>query len=440
MKSDDGRLPVAIVGGGFSGTALLAALTRRGVPAILIEGGGRAGQGAAYSTQEPAHLLNVRAEVMSAHADDPAHFARAVESEGGTAKDFVPRQQYGAYLQRQLGEALAGGGRLVDQPAVAAQRAGEGWVVATASGSNINASALVLAIGNQAPEPLRAFAGMGSRFVNNPWSAEARAAERTCAKTGEDVLLLGTGLTMVDAALSLDAAGHSGTIVALSRRGLVPRGHVDAPGPPDPVAFDAVPSGSIVRQWRWLRQRAASVDWRAAVDSLRPHSQPLWQAMDEDQQRRFLRHARPWWDVHRHRIAPEVARTVKAMIAAGRLEIVAGRVTAATEGADGIMVEIRRRGRAVSEGRAFGHVFNCTGPLGAIERTRDPLLRQLLSEGAVHPDSLGIALDVDGRSRAGERLWALGPLTKGRFWEIIAVPDIRVQVAAVADDIAKELA
>jgi uncharacterized NAD(P)/FAD-binding protein YdhS len=254
------------------------------------------------------------------------------------------------------------------------------------------------------------------------------------------VLLIGTGLTMVDLALSLDSAGHRGRVVALSRRGQVPRSHADF----DPTAVDLadLPSGDLVGLWRWLRRRSAEVGWRAAVDSLRPHSHVLWQGLDLDRQRRFLRHARPWWDVHRHRIAPDVAATVARMVAEGRLEIVAGRVTAARAAQDSVEVEIRRRGAATPHAERFAYVINCTGPLHSIARTRDPLLRSLLDAGEVSPDHLGIGIAVDEQSCAmgADRLWALGPLTKGRYWEIIAVPDIREQAAAVAQDVARELA
>ncbi len=177
------------------------------------------------------------------------------------------------------------------------------------------------------------------------------------------------------------------------------------------------------------------------MDSLRPHSHALWQGLDHREQRRFLRHARPWWDVHRHRIAPEVARQIADLVAEGRLEIAAGRLVEMKDEGETIAVTIRRRGRERVEERRFAFAFNCTGPLGAIERTRDPLLKGLLDAGNISPDHLGMGLEVDERSRAAgsDRLWALGPLTKGRYWEIVAVPDIRGQAAAVAEDIATEL-
>jgi uncharacterized NAD(P)/FAD-binding protein YdhS len=242
---------------------------------------------------------------------------------------------------------------------------------------------------------------------------------------------------MVDLVLSLDAAGHRGRMVALSRRGQAPRGHADFE--PAPVEAHEVPHANLRAIWRWLRRRSAKVGWRAAVDSLRPHSHLLWQSLDTNEQRRFLRHARPWWDVHRHRIAPEVATTVARLVGEERLRIMAGRVVAATGTPDSIELELRRRGADAPQRMSFAYAFNCTGPLHSIERTRDPLLRSILDTHQAKPDQLGIGLKVDEKSRAGERLWALGPLTKGRYWEIIAVPDIREQAATVADDIAREL-
>jgi uncharacterized NAD(P)/FAD-binding protein YdhS len=439
MKSDRAR-PVAIVGGGFSGTIMAAQLARRGIASALIEGGGRAGRGTAYSTREEAHLLNVRAEGMSAWADDPDHFVRAFEAEGGDRRGFAQRRQFGRYLREILDKESASGlVEVVENRAIGAKPNADGWTVELASGRTVDAAALVLANGNQPPDPLRVFEGAGERFVNNPWSEDAAAAIAEVARSGGDVLLVGTGLTMVDTVLSLDEAGHRGRIVALSRRGQMPRAHGDLT--PAPVALDEVPQGNVLALWRWLRRRAGEVGWRAAVDSLRPYSHAPLQALGPAEQKRVIRHARPWWDVHRHRIAPEVAERLVAMIGEGRLEILAGRVREAKPDERSLFVRYSLRNRSASskaEGR-FAFVFNCTGPLGTLRRTRDPMLRQLLEDGSVREDALGMGLKVDAKSRAGDGIWALGPLTKGRFWEIVAVPDIKGQAADVAGHIAKEL-
>ena len=428
---------VAIVGGGASGTILAAQLARRGISLALIEGGGRLGRGIAYSTTEPAHLLNVRAEGMSALAGEPEHFAKRFEAEGGHRRGFAQRRFFGRYLGDILDEAVGSGCTdVVHRSAIGAERTNGRWRIAFDDGSAIEAEAIALAIGNQEPGALRAFSGAQGRFISNPWGAEAKRAVDDLALNGGDALLVGTSLTMVDLVLSLESSGHRGGILALSRRGQVPRAHADFNSAP--VEAEEVPHGRVGAMWRWLRQRSAKVGWRAAVDSLRPHSHRLWQSLDVGEQQRFLRHARPWWDVHRHRIAPEVAATIGRLVAEGRLEIMAGRILESQTSSDGLEVELRRRGLASSQRRIFAYAFNCTGPLHSIAHTRDPLLRSLLEGGETRPDELGIGLEVDENSRAGERLWALGPLTKGRYWEIIAVPDISEQAAVVAEDIARE--
>ncbi|MFL6765491.1 MAG: FAD/NAD(P)-binding protein [Sphingomicrobium sp.] len=427
-----------MVGGGASGTILAAQLARRGVPNVLIDGSGRIGKGVAYSTTEAVHVLNVRAEAMSAWSGEPDHFATRFEAEGGDRRGFAERRLFAAYLGEMLKEAVASGcTRMIEKSAVSGTVNGDAWTIGFDDDSSIDARALVLATGNQEPDMLSEFRDVGWRFIRNPWGDEARAAIEQAASGDEAVLLVGTGLTMIDLALSLHAAGHEGKIVALARRGLAPRAHADFE--PAPVALEEVPKGSVRALSRWLRRRGAQVGWRAAVDSLRPHSHALWQSLGAGEQRRFLRHARPWWDVHRHRIAPEVAATVARMIGEGRLEIVAGRIVSAEETNEGLTVEFRRRGRAIPQSMSFAYAFNCSGPLHSIARSRDPLLRSLLDAGAVRPDHLGIGLEADGTSRAGEHLWAMGPLTKARYWEITAVPDIREQAAAIADDIKREL-
>ena len=200
-----------------------------------------------------------------------------------------------------------------------------------------------------------------------------------------------------------------------------------------------VPLGNVLGLWRWLRRRSAGPDWRGAVDALRPHSHAIWQSFDEREQRRFMRHARPYWDVHRHRIAPQVGQRLDELIGEGRLSIMAGRVRGIGQESDAIRVEIERRGAGKREEHRFATAFNCTGPLGTMAQTRDPLLRQMIDDGLVAINRLGMGLQVDADSKVGPAAWALGPLTKGALWEIVAVPDIRGQVAEVADDIAKEL-
>jgi uncharacterized NAD(P)/FAD-binding protein YdhS len=163
----------------------------------------------------------------------------------------------------------------------------------------------------------------------------------------------------------------------------------------------------------------------------------LWKGLSEPERRRFLRHLRPWWDVHRHRIAPPVADRIDRMRESGRLEIEAARIVSV----EGEWVTLARRGGGEIR-RRFDAVVNCTGPEGDIGRIADPLIRSLLASGRAKADSLGLGFEVDDDSRLvgsapSPVLYALGPLTKGMFWEIVAVPDIRGQAARVAEAVAR---
>jgi uncharacterized NAD(P)/FAD-binding protein YdhS len=432
---------VAIVGAGFSGTLQAINLLRHEGPrATLIERGGRAGEGLAYGAAHPSHVLNVRAGNMSAFPDDPGHFVRWLERRGvaEAATTFASRVTYGEYLREMLDNALASsGGRLTVRygEVVDAVDQGRGIALALANGPSFAADAAVLAVGNLPPhDPPGLAADMlpDDLYKGDPWAddiADGLTAEDT-------VVVIGTGLTMVDVALMLDARGFAGTIVAISRRGLLPRRHAPAGDWQRIEERPATVASALVRR---VRERAAEIGWRNAVDELRPFTQPMWANASVAERERFLRHLRPWWDVHRHRLAPQVADRVEAMRAAGRLHIGAGKTLAFTATRGGVEVIWRPRGEARARTTLARRVVNCTGPLGDLARTTDPLLTVLRDRGAIRPDAAHLGIDVNGVGQVigasgtpSERLYAIGPMTRGAFWEIVAVPDIRRQTWDVA--------
>jgi Uncharacterized protein conserved in bacteria len=433
---------VAIVGAGFSGTMLaLNLLEQPHVEVLLIERDRhRMGAGVAYSSLESAHLLNVRAGNMSAFADRPDHFREWLARRGlGCEGAFVTRATYGRYLREALGAAMERYGRrlkLVDDEVLDIEERGGRVTLGLVNGGLIEADRAVLAIGNLPPHdpPAVADARLPARFyVGDPW---ATPFEEGLAP-GAPVLVIGTGLTAVDVILRLVSHGFDGPIVAMSRRGLRPHRHLETLPRPKPVL--AKPAPELSELVRWARRAARSTDWRLVVDSLRPITQMMWASADAPKRARFLRHLRPFWDVHRHRLAPSVADRIEALVASGQLRFEAGKMAKVSATESGVAVEWRPRGADELKMLHVARMINCTGPQGDLLRSSDPLVRRMLAARRIRPDALRLGLDIDreghvidGHGRASEHILAIGPMTRGDLWEVVAVPDIRVQVSALA--------
>ena len=448
------RRRVAIIGAGFSGAAVAAQLLKqRGREApevVLIERGRRFGPGLAYGGLERSQLLNVRASNMSACPDQPDDFVRWLgrRERGDIACSFAPRARYGAYIEDVLDRAGArawGRLRRVRSDAVACRPSASGWEIAAAKGAPLACDAVVLAMGNGESVTPAVFETNAVPVVD-AWDPQA---VRRLARGGA-VLMIGVGLTMIDLALTLARDERMGAIYALSRRGLLPRAHLDNPAPAssEALALPAQLSEALHVFRREVRAAAqAGEPWQFAVDRLRARTPDLWRRLSLEQQRRFLRHLRPWWDVHRHRCAPEVAARVTALQAAGRLRILSGEIVGAKRSKHGVELLHRQRGSLVRHRMEVQRIINCTGSSQDIANAGDPLLRQLLSDGLARPHACGLGLDTDSEGRviaaSGQpqaSLMTLGPLTQGAFWEATAVPEIRVRAAMLAQLLGAESA
>lgn len=447
--------PIAVIGAGFSGTmAALQLLTHLPLdrPVLLCEGAERFGRGRAYATGNPDHLLNVRAANMSAYPDRPGHFeawlAGLAPDEPGIratpAGTFAARGLYGRYLADLLTEAVTERGaprlHLVNDAIVDIVPEAGRVILRSAGGRTYPAAGAVLAMGN-----LVAPAEPPSRYRFDPWRSDA--FERLHAPL--PVMIVGTGLTMVDAVVSLRRQGFEGQIVALSRRGLVPATHEAATPWPAPALSQSERS-AITRLAARIRAEIAAAqatgqDWRGVIDSLRPLTEALWLGLPQAERGRFLRHLRPFWDVHRHRSAPPVGATIAREIAAGSLVVRAGRIAGIEDGPRHARVTFRPRGTQGRETLDVQGILDARG-IGSVAGTRDPLLARLIARGLVRPGPFGIGLDVEpdfavgGARAAGVNLWTLGPLLRGVFWECTAVPDIRHQAVDLARAVAAEFA
>lgn len=449
-----GRGPViAVIGAGASGTLAVIYLLREvagqqlPLRVALIDRHGRHGLGQAYSTAHPAHLLNSPASMMSALTADPGHLVRWAERGGIEYDGFLPRSAYGRYLRDLLAQAeraalpAARVGHITSEVvAIRPIRHGSGsraLRLHLAADGRIDADLAVLATGNLPPAPPCPVPD-GCRYIADPWEPGALLP----AMDGSPVILVGTGLTMVDVAIALTDANPRTAVHAVSRHALLPRAHRWPPPPASATRKAAIRRRPApVRLTRLIRDIRVSAqhadDWQRVVDAFRPQIPHLWEQLPEADKRLFLRHAARYWEVHRHRLPPSTAHQASTLMAAGRLSVLRGHVAAASAANGGVRVRIDHDG--TSTDLAAGWLVNCTGPAADITATADPLLHSLLDAGLARPDPLRLGLDTDShgglrdaRGRPSSNMFTLGPLLRGRWYETTAIPEIRDQAAVLA--------
>ncbi len=457
--ASDASPAIAIIGAGFSGTLLALHLLQHAPPptrVVLIERNAQFGRGPAYATGNSSHLLNVPAAKMSAFQSRPADFLEWLQGRPDEdccgidteAAGFVPRRMFGRYVRHLLNQQMKAPERrdqldLVRGDVTDIAATGGALTLTLDRERTITVDRAVLAIGNFPPAAPQVEDGSfydSPLYRPDPWAAD------TLADLDPElpILLIGTGLTTIDTVVSLLDQNHRGPITALSRRGLLPRRHA-APVGGAPPEIDRFPT-RVNQLARCLREnsRAAQGNWRVVIDELRPVTTELWQAMSHHDRRRFLRHLRPWWDVHRHRVADPVAERIEQARASGQLQIRAGRIRQyRLRGHDRVDILYRPRFADALHSITAARVVNCAGPDADYSRIREPLVLSLLARGMVRPDPLCLGLDVttncalrgaDGS--ISRRLFAVGPVTKGTFWEMTAVPDIRKQAEFLAGQLA----
>lgn len=452
----DPQIDVLIVGGGFSGTVLAVQLLRRttSLSIAVLDKSSLPGRGLAYGSPHRFHLLNVPAGQMGAFPADPEDFLRWARSNYDAslqARSFAPRAVYGEYLGSVLDRTLAQRGRdrfrWIQDEAMSLQCRKGNLAVQLRIGSELQARAVVLATGNFPPATPR-IPGLevnSSLYAQFAW---ATTALENLPQNGS-VLLLGYGLTSVDMIMALKSKAFRGTIHILSRRGLIPSRH--EPTKPWPLFWNETSPRTTRGLLRLIRDQVSAgaekgIDWRSVVDSLRPFTQQIWQSLPIDEQRRFLRHARSYWDVHRHRLAPEIADIFSDMEAEGQIRFHTGRITRYSEDHDLAEIVYRERG-TTTEKRLHAHrVINCTGSETDCRRIDDSLITSLFVQGLARPDPLFLGLDVDRHgalidyeSQPSLSLFTIGPTRKGQLWEATAVPEIRQQAENLAERLVKAL-
>jgi len=454
------RQRIVIVGAGFCGSVLAAQILRRppaqSTEIVLVERGTAIARGVAYAAHDIPYVLNVPAGRLSVDPKDPLQFLRFARQSipDADAEDFMPRALYGDYLGEVLDQAERAAPahvtltRLFAEVTSISRLPGERPLRANLAGRNaIEADRLVLALGNP-PSAVHTWArGVlhHPAYLHDPWCVpKSFRAEHS-------VLIIGTGLTMVDVALALSQEGGRVPLVrAISRHGLLPLGQTifrptAVQGRGEDLLAQAGSIRRVLAAGRALAREAESLggDWREVVTFIRHLAPSLWQRLPVAERRRFLRHAQCQWDVHRHRLPPHMAARIAHMRESDRLKIYAGRIRELIPEGEELRVIWRRRGSRENESFAVNAVINATGPDYMLKRSADPLWRSLRAEGLVSEDELnlgvrtaryGACVSADGTP--SEHLFYLGPMLRAQHWEATAAPELRSH----ADELARYLA
>lgn len=439
-----------IIGGGYTGVAYAIHLIGNTTHALeigIVEPATMLGRGIAYGTQEDAHRINVPSDRMSLYQDDPTHATRWLFSHGvlpdATSTDarghhYVARKHYGAYVADTLERCVAAAGARVTlvhhrgnavaiKPGTAHRH-----IVQIDPDRKLPADLVVLTCGHAAPVfPCEVDAALRThpRLIADPWKAGALHA----IAADDNVLLVGTGLTMADVLASLVAVGHRGLITAISRRGLLPQPHGEFANL-DFLGDRAAPTTArgLLRLARQRIEDNRHCGWHPVLDGLRAQLQTLWPALPPAEQRRVVNRLLPFWEIHRFRIGTQVQATLSEAITAGRLVVRPAGIVGIRLQDDQLHCLLRPRGALVQQ-EVFDRVIFCTGPEKNI--ARNSLIAALLADGTVKKDALGAGLAVDRQSRVLDAhgravvgMYAYGPITRGTFGEMTGAPDIAQHV------------
>jgi uncharacterized NAD(P)/FAD-binding protein YdhS len=471
IRPEDVR--IAIIGGGFSGALALANIVHQTSGSISIdwfEPDGSLGTGAAYKTQENVHLLNVRAERMGAFPEKAGDFYHWLQSEEGkaaaellwpgkaiTGESYVPRIVYAQYLRHivktTLQDAKAKSVNITIHHAEVtdaslAQDDSQKILLHSRQG-DVLVDAAILATGNLPPKDFSFQAGLidnHSSYVANVWKTpEDHIFPQRVGELSADaeVVIIGTGLTMVDTVLTLRTRGYKGTITAISRGGNLPAPHAHSKSYPAwdwtlaPQFAPRTTLGLLVRLREEVRRaKVQGYDWRAVIDSIRPVTQQLWKQLGMTEKRRFMKKLSTFWSIHRHRMAPDIYTELKTMQQSGALKIAAGKIYYVGSDKDGLTVAYRKRGTNRIETLRPQLVLNCTGPEYDIAASRHTLLKNLRDRELITVGPLRIGIETtllgSAKGKAPDSLFPMGTLLVGEQFECTAVPELRQQAQEVA--------
>ncbi len=459
------RKTIAVIGGGFCGLATVLQLKKQLKDAsdiILINAGSKVAKGIAYSTDSEKLVLNVPAGKMSLFPDQSDHFLNWLHlrqpyhniDKELLAKMFVARKEYGSYLEslyNELVSTTAGSNiKIIEDYADDIEIVGDRYLIKCRTQGNLNANFIVLATGNELPRNPKITEESfysSSNYFHNPWNEQAV----TSINKDTDIFILGNGLTMVDTVLGLIENGCTETIYSLSPNGfnILPHRHGGVVYTKlveeieDNISLKTL-FNLFHKHTKILRHFGLSAE--PIVDSIRPYSQKIWQNFDIDDKKKFLNRVRHLWGVARHRLPIHIYDFIQQLRIERRLVIMKGNLIAVNEINKDVFVTYFDGKKKEEKPIKVSRVINCTGPSLDITQSDNPLISALVRKGMIRPDALHLGIDcnADGTvintdQKNSQTLFTIGGSMRGLLWESTAVPELRVQAAALAGIISSKI-
>ncbi len=448
---------ITIIGGGLSGTLVAINLLRtnssKEIDIKLIDKK-PVGFGVAFSTEQPFHLLNVRAENMSLFPEEPEHFSKWLQEKKlkFTGKDFVPRRLYGRYIYENFEKTISKRVSstnldIINDEALDIIPNSKSCLIRLKSGNEIESDKVVLALGNlySVDLNLKDNSYLNSpRYYSNPWDSylyENLNKEVT-------ILIIGTGLTMIDIVSNLYQINHKGKIIAVSKHGFMPFIHQLTEA--YPAFYEELQNKSLEEILKIVKdhikkENEKGNDWRGVIDSLRPHTQKIWLDLPLNERKKFLGHLKHFWNPARHRVPHECFNITEQLISKGQLKIEAGRIKKITELNNSFKIELRKGEKKAAPDTSVNKILTadviikCAGTENDYEKINIPIVKNLLSRGLIRKDQLSLGLDahttgriIDKEGNSSKYFFTLGQPLLGILWETTAVPEIRVQAQKLA--------
>lgn len=463
---------VAIVGGGAGGVAVVLHLIEQAKKGrclreiIVIETRDVLGPGLAFSTDCHGTILNMHSDTMGIYHGNPRDYTQWRES----LKDgpFPSRVDYGKYLQERwiaaIEEARVLGLTIttVQASATDIDKAGDNaYKITLNNQTTLTAHSVVLALGNFTGSANSHLLGKAGYFPN-PWpTTQLKSIPPTA-----HVVVVGSRLSAVDAALYLSENGHQGAITFMSRSGKLPRVQGDPVSNPRRYALHELarqvegnPNESLLRltsslideisiathgDWSWMLEKDCPMEqletdliaaqeqrvrWQSILNGTAPVIERYWNSISSTSQKLFMEKFNSTWMTYRHAMPIKNAERVLKLLQNSQLQVVRG---------DKICWDGMFKAETSAGVLETCYVIEATGQECHTQSINSPLVQSAVHKGLLTPHAAG-GVVVDFQSlQAAKGLYVMGSLTRGTHFYVSATDRVAAHASRIAQSLTCE--